>query len=329
MDGHGGRRIVVASLAMGLLTPANAFAATFRDGDVMMTVSQDTAEQGDVSVLGQPVEFATINGAVLGYRTAGTGRPLILIPGSSNTMAEWDPRLLDALALKHRVIIFDNRGAGTSTGAVEHLTIAMMAEDTAQLIDQVAAGKADVLGWSMGGYIAQELALRHPEAVRRLLLASTDCGGPETTPPTSRALRILTDPNASQADRMSILFPRNRAGAGVAWSATIGAAYAANGYQPEDAFNVSPATEIAQAKAAGRLWLSRDGGTCDRLHLIKQPTFIAAGIYDVIVPAVNHTALLDGIPNSQARVYRNAGHAFLFQPGLRYAQAVSAFLLSA
>jgi pimeloyl-ACP methyl ester carboxylesterase len=328
MDGHGGRRIVAASLALGLLSPAAASAATFRHGSVLMNATRRVVEQGDTSVLGQPIQFVEVNGATLGYRMAGAGRPLVLIAGAANTMAEWDPRLLDTLAQRRTVIIFDNRGAGTSTGSVEHLTIAQMAADTAQLIEKVAGGRADVLGWSMGGYIAQVLAITYPKQVRRLVLASTDCGGPETLPPTPRALRILTDPDATQAERLSILFPRNRIGAGMAWSAEIGAAYAEDNYQPNNAFTVSPATEAAQVEAVGPLWLGRGKGTCEKLGEIRQRTLVAAGHNDVIVPVSNARPLMSGIPRAEEHIYRNAGHAFLFQPGLHFGEAVTAFLLA-
>ena len=279
------------------------------------------------SVLAQPVRFVEVTGATLGYRVAGEGTPLVLIAGSSNTMAEWDPRLLDTLARSHRVIIFDNRGAGTSTGSVDHLTISLMAHDTEQLIAKLTRGRADVLGWSMGGFIAQKLAIAYPHRVHRLVLASTDCGGVGTEPPTPRALRILIDPDATQEERLSILFPKDQLAAGAAWGEAIGAAYAASGYQPENAFTVSAETAAAQTRAAGPLWLRRGGGTCAHLDRIAQPTLIAAGRRDVIVPVVNHLALKEGITGSKALVYADAGHAFLFQPALGFAREVSRFLL--
>lgn len=281
-----------------------------------------------VSVLSQPVQFVTVAGARLGYRTAGSGRPLVLIAGSSNTMAEWDPRMLDALAQNHRVVVFDNRGVGTSTGSVAHLTIALMARDTAQLIAKVTHGSADVLGWSMGGYIAQKLALHDPDRVRRLVLASTDCGGADTRPPTKRALAVLTDPGATLQQRLGILFPPSRTAAGSAWSTAVGAAYAQGGYQPANAFTVPGKTAEAQTRAAGPLWLRPGGGTCSHLGRISQRTLVGAGRDDVIVPIVNQQALLEGIPDVSGRTYRKAGHAFLFQRGLDFTQRVSEFLLA-
>jgi pimeloyl-ACP methyl ester carboxylesterase len=326
VDGHATRRIVVASIALGLLTAAQASAVTLGPGSVLLTQSPRRTSGGAYSVLGQPISYVTVNGATLGYRAFGTGRPLVLIAGSSFTMAMWDPVLLDALAAQRRVIIFDNRGTGTSTGPVDALSIAQMADDTAQLIQQVARGPADVLGWSMGGYIAQELAIHHAASVRRLVLASTDCGGPETHGPTKRALRILTDPAASQAQRLSILFPRNRIGAAMLWSASIGEAYAADGYQPSSAFTISAATAKAQENAAGPTWLSNGGGTCDRLEAIDHQVLVVGGRDDVVVPISNAKALADGLPHATTRIYRDAGHAFLFQPGLKFAGTVNDFL---
>ena len=280
------------------------------------------------AVPSQPVQFAKVDGATLGFRTAGSGpgKALLLISGSSNTMAEWDPRLLDELATSRRVIVFDNRGAGTSTGDVSRLTIAQMARDTAQLIDQVGGGPLDVLGWSMGGYIAQELAIRFPGRVHRLVLASTDCGGPSTIGPTPAALKILIDPNATTKQRMSILFPKNRMGAAAAWQASVGEAFAANGYQPANSFAVTAKTAQAQARAAGPLWLGPGMGTCSRLGRIKAPTLVSGGVRDIVVPIVNRKALTAGIAGAQGRVYPDAGHAFLFQPGLRFGAEVTSFL---
>jgi pimeloyl-ACP methyl ester carboxylesterase len=203
-----------------------AVAACLASGAAPATADSSPA----VSVLSEPVQFASVSGATLGYRIAGTGRPLMLIAGSSNTMAEWDPRMLDQLAQSRQIIVFDNRGAGTSTGSVAHLTIALMARDTAQLLTRLAPDGADVLGWSMGGYIAQELAIRAPSRVRRLILASTDCGGPSTIPPTATALRTLTNPHATANERMAILFPTDQMAA--AWPAAIGVAYSQSNFRP-------------------------------------------------------------------------------------------------
>ena len=318
--------MVAASLALGLMGAAAPPATAVTADDVPSL--EAAAGSTSVSVLSQPVRFVEVTGATLGYRVAGTGTPLVLIPGSSNTMAEWDPGLLDSLARTHRVIIFDNRGAGTSTGSVAHLTISLMAHDTEQLIARLTRGRADVLGWSMGGYVAQKLAIAYPHRVRRLVLASTDCGGSRTLPPRPWALDILTDPAATAEQRLTLLFPRDKLDVAGAWGAAIGAAYAANGYQPSNAFTVNAETVQAQTRAAGHLWLRQGGGTCQHLDRIRQRVLVGAGRKDVIVPVVNRLPLVHGIPNAQSAVYDDAGHAFLFQPELGFTRTVNEFLLA-
>ena len=113
----------------------------------------------------------TLLGAVA-YREVGTGPPLLLITGFSGTMESWDPRLVNALAQHDRVIIFDNAGIGKTAGLPAPLTIDAMADQTSALLDTLGLARTDVLGWSMGSMIAQALAVRHPNHVRRLILCA-------------------------------------------------------------------------------------------------------------------------------------------------------------
>jgi pimeloyl-ACP methyl ester carboxylesterase len=309
-----GLAVVAASALMTMTMTTTAATATAADAAV------------PISVLREPVQYLDVDGARLGYRVAGHGRPLVLIEGFGSTMAEWQSSMLDQLAARHRVIVFDNRGVGTSTGSVAHLSVALMARDTAQLISRLVRGPADVLGWSMGGFIAQELAISSPASVRRLVLASTDCGGPDSTQPSAHVVDILTSPTATTAQHLGILFPANRIGAGAAWFASIGEMFAANGELPADSFDISPTAARAQADAIGPRWYARGAGTCSRLARISVPTLVGAGLDDVVIPSVNHRALQRGIPRTITRLYHDAGHAFLFQPGLGFTTTVDSFL---
>ena len=115
---------------------------------------------------------AKINGITMYYELRGEGPPLILIPGLATHIAEWGA-IVDPLAATHQVLAFDNRGAGRTDKPDVPYTIGMMAQDTAELMEAVGVPRADVLGISLGGKIALELALRHPERVQRLVLVST------------------------------------------------------------------------------------------------------------------------------------------------------------
>jgi alpha/beta hydrolase fold len=118
------------------------------------------------------------------YRMFGNGNPLLLIAGAGATMDFWDPIVLKQLSENHTIIIFDNRGIGqTTSGNLKHFTISQYANDTAGLIDALHLTKpVDVLGHSFGSFIAQELALTHPQKVNRLILFASNCGTKESIP---------------------------------------------------------------------------------------------------------------------------------------------------
>ena len=126
-----------------------------------------------------PFRTVQVGNISLAYRSFGHGRPLVLIQGSGAAMDVWDPLMIAGLAAERRVIVFDYRGVGGSTDDPSvPMTIDLLAQDTAGLIKALHLRRADVLGWSLGGYVAQRLVELHPERVRRLVLVSTDPGGP-------------------------------------------------------------------------------------------------------------------------------------------------------
>lgn len=128
---------------------------------------------GTASVVSAPARIAHTRLGAIGYRVVGSGPPLVLIMGYGWTMAGWDPRLVHSLARHNRVVMFDNSGVGRTQELPPPLTVDAMADQTSALIDTLGLGRTDVLGWSMGGMIAQALAVLHPAQVRRLVLCAT------------------------------------------------------------------------------------------------------------------------------------------------------------
>jgi pimeloyl-ACP methyl ester carboxylesterase len=261
-------------------------------------------------------------GIRVGYRVGGTGQPLVLIAGFGLTMAEWDPLLLERLAQSHTVYVFDNRGVATTTYGSGQLSLPRMADDTAAFIRALGLRGPAVLGWSMGGEISTELAVRHPGLVSRFVMAAADPGGPRATQPTARVVKVLTNPKATPAQLLPILFPPGKLSAGRAWYRRIGqqAGLQAN------SFTVSARTAAQQVLADGPRWYARGAGTLGRLNRIRIPVIVADGARDLVVPPANTLLLASRIPGSWRALFPDAGHAFLIQDSARFTALVDAFL---
>jgi pimeloyl-ACP methyl ester carboxylesterase len=258
----------------------------------------------------------------LAYRVAGHGSALLLVNGSGATLDTWDPALLRRFERRRRVIVFDPRGLGASTSRGRRVSVRQDAEDAARLLGRLHVRRADVLGWSYGGYVAQELALLHPRRVRRLVLVSTDFGGTHAVV-TSRRYADLDDKatrgEASPDELLELLFPREGRDAGLAWFARLFA-------QPGGCCEpVSRQAGQAVVEAEDR-WHARRAGTRSRLRLLRAPTLIGAGAKDVDIPAVNARLLHRRIKHSRLVVYRRAGHAFIVQEQADFARRVLRFL---
>ena len=125
-----------------------------------------------------PTKKVHVGDIDIAYKTFGKGDPILLISGYSFAMDSWDSTLLETLASNHTVIVFDNRGIGnTTSGSEQKFSILQFANDTAGLLEALNIEKADVLSWSMGGRIAQELTLNYPDRVGKLILYAIGCGG--------------------------------------------------------------------------------------------------------------------------------------------------------
>ena len=119
---------------------------------------------------GEPSATVQVDGAQIAYRRVGNGLPLLVLNGFAATTADWDPSFIDGLASSNELILVDNRGIGRSTDDGKPFDIARLADDAARVIDALGFEHTSVLGWSMGGFIAQTLALEHPHCVNKLMV---------------------------------------------------------------------------------------------------------------------------------------------------------------
>ncbi len=265
------------------------------------------------SVVTSPVRVAHTSLGTVGYRIVGSGPPLVMITSYNATMEDWDPRFVDALARHYRVVIFDNAGIGDTQRLPGPLTIDAMARQTSALIDTLRLSRPDVLGWSMGGMIAQALAVLHPSQVRRLVLCATFPGTGAVAPAATIASLTRLDPK--QVERA--LFPPNQTKAYNAYLASIA------GYPPGAAS--SPAVLAADRGAVHEWWAGNDPAG-RKIAKISVPTLIADGTADWVDPSANHRTLERLIHGSRVVLYPDAAHAFLFQDPRQFAAVVGSFL---
>jgi pimeloyl-ACP methyl ester carboxylesterase len=254
----------------------------------------------------------------LAWKEHGSGRPLLLVNGYGATGADWDPILLGKLAREFRLICPDNRGMGESElGDPAALSIEAMADDLAGLLDALGIERADVAGWSMGGFVAQALAAGHPERVGSLALLATDGGGPGAILPEPAAAARLFDHSGTpreQATRLiELLFPAPVAAeVDAQFGAVVAAARAA----------LSPAALTAQEAAMGAWHATPAEG---RLAAIGAPALVMAGEEDVVIPAANAPLLAAAIGAAELRTFPGAGHGFIAQEAPRVAGAIRDF----
>src|SRR3954462_6462110 len=260
-------------------------------------------------------------GTSLAYRQLGPRgeTPLVFLHHFTAVLDDWDPGVIDPIARERHVITFDNRGIGASGGKVPH-TIAAMAADAAAFIRALGHDQVDLLGFSLGGGVAQEVTLRNPELVRRLILTGTGHrgGGGLTKMPlivggayTKAALTRL-DP------RQFLFFNRDAVGkqAGTRDIARLGER------TPDRDKPISHQARIAQLLAIRESGLGRP----DDLSKITQPTFVANGDNDVMVASSQSRVLAERIPNSELVIYPDSGHGGIFQYHERFVPAVLEFL---
>jgi len=240
----------------------------------------------------------------------GAGPPLVLLQHFTGTLDNWDPAVTDALARTREVILFENAGVGRSTGRVPD-TVSGMATHALAFLDALGLTRVDVLGFSLGGMIAQEVALARPALVRRMLLVATAPEGGEDVMHLEKPelARILGDPGLPGLQKLVKLFfapSESSQAAGQAFVARISA-------RTEDREPVA-GPEVAQAQvAAFRAWERVNGTRFAKLREITQPCLVVNGVLDSMIPVGNSYMLAEHLPNAMLLTYPDAGHGALFQ----------------
>jgi len=247
---------------------------------------------------------AQSNGIEIYYEIHGEGQPLVLISGLGYSSWQWH-KMVPLLAEHFQVIVFDNRGVGQSDKPAGPYVAQMLAADTIGLLDALGIDKAIVMGHSMGGFIAQSMALEYPERVSKLILASTNFGGPNHIPVTPDAMKVLSDVNSDALTRF-----KN----GLVVSTAPGRAEK-NPEMIEEWVKWRVANPIEpvhyQAQLAIGLALIPEAAAFEnKLKNVSVPTLILFGAHDNVVPPANADLLAKQISGSQIRILPDAGHFF-------------------
>lgn len=268
-----------------------------------------------------PTQTVQVAGTPFVYRELGPrgGVPVVLLHHLHAILDEWDPRTVDGIAADRHVITFDNRGVGATGGKVP-ATVEAMADDAAAFIRALGHQQVDLLGFSLGGGVAQSILLRHPQLVRRAILAGTGpagAGGLEKMPLIAgsaylKALLTLRNP------KHFLFFPRTPEGKR---AATDYMARLKERTTDRDK-PVSPQARVAQLKAI----VTAGGQAPYDLSIITQPVLVANGDHDVMVASAHSEDLARRIPDAQLIIYPDSGHGGVFQYHERFVPAVLEFL---
>jgi pimeloyl-ACP methyl ester carboxylesterase len=298
----------------------SSFVPAYSQGQNINNTSSSFQSQAAI-IDNMPSQKVTVGDIDIAYKQVGkdsSAKPIILITGLGATMDMWNPLLLEKLSSSnHTVIIFDNRGAGESTTGTKEFSISQFANDTVGLIEALKIDKADVLGWSMGSFIAQELALTNPDKVGSLILYASSCGGKEAEPPSPEVIQTFSNTSITPQELgqklIPLLFPTD-------W-------FKANpdyrNYFPIPKELVSFEIMGKQSEAIAN-WT----GTCNNnvLSRITQPTLIIVGTEDAFTPALNSLMLVERIPSSWLVQIRDAGHGLMYQYPDEFNRVLMTFL---
>jgi len=255
-----------------------------------------------------PTRTVDVDGVEFAYRELGTGSdvPVVFLHHLTAVLDDWDPRIIDGIAAHHRVIAFDNRGVGGTGSSVPH-TVEQMGADAIAFIRALGLERVDLFGFSLGGGVAQMVALQAPELVRRMILAGTGPrGGGGIDQITKIAVIAYLKAGLTFSDpRNFLFFPRTAEGKRAA----------------SDYFNrlkerthnrdkrISMQARIAQLKAIRHAGQSQP----DDLSLITQPVFVANGDHDLMVDSSHSADMARRLPNARLKIYPNSGHGGVFQ----------------
>ena len=259
-----------------------------------------------INMQGIPLKKVHVGDIDVGYKMFGRGDPLILFNGASDSMDAWDPSFLTGISSNHTVIVFDQRGIGNSTVGSKPYTYQQLASDTAGLLDALKIPKADVLGYSLGSYLAQQLTIMYPNKVNSIVLIGSSCGGNDHTPKPAEFLKLQSDIVNKSLNNIPISHEEFKS----LTAASLGSGWIK--LHPESVDIPANITTLQQLKPGlppdilnnqnnvGKHWEDNPNwsGACDELAKLDKPTLVITGTDDNFYqPHVNSLKIAEKIPS--------------------------------
>lgn len=280
--------------------------------------------RGGVAALSgiSPLQVVSFSDGRAAYRFFGQGDPLVMLNGSHMTLHNWDPDLLEGLSRVRTLYLFDYPGIGESSYPVPE-NVGMLCDWLEEALQGLGLEKFALLGYSMGGWLAQEYACRHPERVERLVLLGTDPGGSRAQPGREEDLKALSDESGTEQERgmrmMSVMFPEDAIEPVVPKLQRI---FQSASLQPQVESEV-----VRWEDGLAEEWFS--GEQSNRLSVLPFPVLIGAGERDIIVPFANALLIQEALPQSKLLRYPRAGHGLIYQETEALLKEVVGFLSAA
>ena len=296
-----------------------------------------TKNEGLLNIQDIPAKKVHVGDIDIAYKMLGKGDPVLLFNGASDGMDAWDPSFLEGLSSNHMVIAFDTRGIGNTTTGSKPYTYQQLANDSAGLLDALKIPKADVMGYSLGSYIAEQLAIMFPDKVNSLLLVASSCGGKDHTPKPPEFIKLQSDIVNKSLNNVSISHEEMKE----LVSASLGSGWIR--LHPESLDIPANITTLQQLKPGlppeiannqnnvGKHWEDNPNwsGACDELAKLAKPTLVITGTDDnMYQPHVNSLKIVEKIPGAWLVQIEDAGHAVMDQYPEEIAKILNTFLSS-
>jgi pimeloyl-ACP methyl ester carboxylesterase len=314
------RQFLATSILAFVLSTPLAGSAAGADTPQAQPVPSAQAAGPDWSTA--PTRLVAAGGVNFAYRELGQqhgGTPVIFLNHLAGVLDNWDPRVVDGIAAKHHVIVFDSRGIGASSGSAPN-SIEQMADDAIAFIKALGYRQVDLFGFSMGGMISQEIVLKEPQLVRKMILAGTGPAGGEGISDVAGVANVdlLKGVLTGQDPKQFLFFTRTPGGieAGKAFLARL---KERSEHRDQD---ISLSAYVAQLRAL-KAWGHKQPAD---LSVVRQPVLVVNGDDDRMVPTVNSRDLARRLPNSSLTIYPDAGHGGVFQFHAQFVPEALAFL---